>query len=127
MNKVLKKSDLKKIIGKSISVKEAKEIIPIISTFIDSFNCDIPTIKTVIDWGAKKRGQGKRIGNTIMGGMSAAPVGLKTYYGVDLSKYSNDFNGNMEWANGDGSRRTRYYKAREFGCNEIESRVYSML
>lgn len=123
----IKKSEVKKIIGKSICVKDARDILPSIIKFIDEFNCDIPTTKTFIDWGKKSRGQGKRSGSMIMGGMSAAPVGIKTYFGVDLSKYSNDFNGDMEWASGDGSRRARYYKAREFGCNEIEARLYAIM
>lgn len=123
----IKKSEVKKIVGKSTCVKDAKDILPSIIKFVDEFKCDIPTTQTVINWGAKSRGQGKRSGNMIMGGVSAAPVGLKTYYGVDLTKYENDFNGNMEWSYGDGSRRARYYKAREFGCNEIEARLYAIM
>jgi hypothetical protein len=38
---------------------------------------EIPTREE--DWGARQRGQGKRIGGMVQGAMSAGPVGIKTY------------------------------------------------
>lgn len=80
---------------------------------IDSFDCKIPEISTQIDWGAKKRGQGRRSGGTILGSMSAAPYGIKTYYSVDISKYLKDWPSEVfKYLN--NPERARYYKAREY-------------
>lgn len=113
-------------IGLSKDVPEAKQLLLIIRKQIDDFHCVVPYSKTTIDWGSKKRGQGRRCGSMVMGSMSAAPSGLKTYYGVNMSKYKNDWNGDLSWFYGDNSRKSRYYKAREFGLNEIEARLYAV-
>ncbi len=119
--------DAKKLTGKSKDVKQAREILKLVIEKLDAFNCSPPTITSTINWGPKKRGQGKRSGGTIKGSMSAAPYGIKTYFGVDISEYLNDFAGDMKWLLGNGCRMCRYYKARKFGCNQIEARLYAML
>lgn len=100
-------------LGKSKDVQEAKKIISEHKNLIDSFDCKIPEISTQIDWGAKKRGQGRGSGGTILGSMSAAPYGIKTYYSVDISKYLKDWPSEVfKYLN--NPERARYYKAREY-------------
>lgn len=111
-------------LGKSKDVQEAKMIISEHKNLIDSFNCKIPEISKQIDWGTKKKGQGRRSGDTILGSMSAAPYGIKTYYGVDISKYLSDWPFEV-FKYLDNHERARYYKAREYGCNKIEARLYA--
>ena len=99
---------------------------PTIRKLIDEFTCDIPECSHQIDWGPKKRGQGKRSGGTIKGSMSAAPNGIKTYYGIDNSKYKNDFIDDQYRLVRELWQLARYYKSREFGCNHIESLYYAI-
>lgn len=114
-----------KSIGTSKSVEEAKVLINTIRKELDNFNCSPPSTKTVIDWGAKARGQGKRCGHMVMGSMSDAPSGKKVYCGIDISKYKNDWDG-IQNCRFDGHQSCRYYKAREYGCNQIEARYYAL-
>jgi len=116
-------------IGASLSVDDAKILMQSIKTNIDQWNSGrIPTSVSYIDWGSKKRGQGRRSGSTILGSMSAARYGIVKYVGVDFRKYKADWNGEiMKLLSYDGSRMSRYYKAREFGCNQIEARLYAII
>jgi len=75
-----------------------------------------------IDWGNTKQ-QGKRAGNMVIGGMSSAPQGKKTY--IDLlgnvpEKQTNpdDFTGLME------IDKIDYLHAREYGLGHEEALEY---
>lgn len=69
---------------------------------------------TVVDWGSR-RGQGKRSGSTVKGGMSNAPVGKKCYYGFKP--------GFPEWANlvKTSANPVLYAKARAIGLTHFEA------
>jgi len=75
-----------------------------------------------IDWGSTKQ-QGKRSGNMVVGGMSNAPKGKKTY--IDLlgnipEKQTNpdDFRGLIE------IDKINYLHAREYGLNHEGALTY---
>lgn len=107
--------------------EQEREHIKAIRQQIDAYQCDIPETRTVIDWGPKARGQGKRSGgHTVKGSMSAAPVGKKTYYGVDLKEYWNEETKESLRYMG-GNEAARYIKATKFGCTHIEAKIYSLL
>lgn len=90
---------------------------------VDNFECNINQCKYQIDWGPKKRGQGRRSGGTIVGSMSAVPVGVKTYYGIDYSEYieHKDDIKNLELY-----QVAKYIKARKFGLTHWESMYYAL-
>ena len=113
-------------IGLSKNVQEARELIPTIRKAIESFDVDFPILTKEIDWGRKKRGQGRRSGGMVTGSMSAAPVGIKKYTCIDMSKYASDWEGVDNRPSFDGNQSARYYTAREFGCNKIEAAVYAL-
>jgi len=113
-------------IGESNSVDDARVLMDIIRPELDGADCDVPLVKMQIDWGPRSKGQGRRSGHMVHGSMSAAPGGVKTYLGVDTSKYKADWGGKLHELITDGHELCRYFKAREFGCNEIEARYYAI-
>lgn len=83
--------------------------------------------ETSVDWGiGKARGQGKRVGNMIIGAMSDAPQGKKTYVDLvgNVPEYKTipeDFKG-MENVD-----KINYLKAREYGLNHDQAMVYQIV
>jgi len=112
-------------IGSSINVTEAKIVLSEFRDKIDASSCTIPDCVSTIDWGAMPRGQGKRSGGMVKGSMSGAPRGIKKYFGIDMSKYMEDWELTV-WRTMNINEKARYYKAREFGCNKIEARLYAI-
>lgn len=49
---------------------------------IDAAPADRYITSTVVDWGSSHRGQGRRRGGMVMGGMSDAPKGRKSYHSL---------------------------------------------
>ena len=83
-----------------------------------------PTYK-VVDWGSKQRGQGKRVGNMVKGGMSDAPTGVKKYPNVfgnlpDYNDIKNDLMLLDWWQEG------IYMKCRSYGMNHNESMDWTL-
>ena len=110
------------------SIAEARTKIQKLKSKIDSFKCKPEICSKQIDWGPKKKGQGKRVGHMVTGSMSAAPCGIKTYYGIDLSKYITTKKERENIKNlSEVYRRVAYDRARQFGCNHIEAMVYAYL
>ena len=110
------------MLRQSQNIKDAKNLVAVHRTDIDNFEVEIPTKTSTIDWGSS-RGQGKRSGGMIKGGMGNAPRGVKEYTGFDLSKYRDDLKGRRlhTW------EVVRYYRAREYGCNDIEAMCYILV
>lgn len=75
-----------------------------------------------IDWGKPKR-QGKRVGNTIVGSMSNAPHGIKTYYNPfgELPDY-NEIKDDIKFIRYSGA----YIKARDYGLDHYTARMFSL-
>ncbi|AZV56086.1 LPD38 domain-containing protein [Clostridium sp. AWRP] len=90
------------------------------------FNKYKPSQNTV-DWGnGKTKGQGKRIGNMVMGAMGDAPQGKKTYINLvgnvpEFQTNADDFKGMSEL------NKTNYLKAREYGLNHNQAMVYEIV
>lgn len=112
--------------GQSNTVEEARATIKAIKDEITAFECSATICTKTIDWGSKSRGQGKRSGHMVTGSMSAAPTGVKTYQGIDLGRYieTDKEREDLKWLR-DTYRRVAYDRARQFGCNHIESMVYA--
>lgn len=110
--------------GKSKTVKEAVNLIKEIESDIDQFDYDVTIKYRTIDWGTKKRGQGKRIGCSMVIGNPDAPTGIKEYPYVDLSEYD-ECKDDFRYLT--ANRAIRYVIARKFGCNHIEARCYAIL
>lgn len=76
-----------------------------------------------IDWGSN-RGQGKRRGKMVMGAMSDAPRGIKTYYDAYGSLPDvNDIRTDVRSL--DAFQEFRYMKARDYGLNHTEAFLFS--
>ena len=72
----------------------------------------LPISYTTIDWGSSKRGQGKRVGGGLIVGSMSCALGKRTYSGIDLSQYKEDFD-EADWiVLKDYYRRAKYYTAR---------------
>jgi hypothetical protein len=80
---------------------------------------------TQINWG-KGKSQGKRSGGMIKGGMGNAPVGMQTYTGVSFEKLPDFENVKSDFKYMRGSEASRYLKARDYGLNHRESKLFSL-
>lgn len=84
-----------------------------------------PPKEYTIDWGAKQRGQGKRRGGMVMGAMSDAPTGIKTY--VDRTANLPDIEAvKSDISILDYDMQTLYLKARSAGYNHITSFQFAL-
>lgn len=106
-------------------IEEAKQRLLEIRHLIDAFECEIPHVCSTIDWGPKKRGHGRRSGGTIKGSMSAAPVGIKKYWSVDLSEYMVEQYKHVI-THMEQYEKARYYKARKYGESVEVSILYAL-
>lgn len=110
--------------GESLDINQARNVIDLIRGDINSFNCSYKTSSIEIDWG-RSRSQGKRSGKNVTGAMSSNLCGIKKYTALDLGVYSCDWNGQI-YELLDTFQLTKYYRARVYGCNEIEARYYAL-
>jgi acetyl-CoA acetyltransferase len=79
--------------------------------------------KYTIDWGAKQRGQGKRIGGgMIVGSMSDAPTGKKEYISIlgNLPEYEE-----VKQHFGSEYEQLAYLKARNYGMNREQAEKFA--
>jgi len=106
-------------LGKSINLKQAKELIDNISSKIFEAEIGLPLIYKTIDWG-RPRGQGKRAGSMIKGGM-ATILGRKSYEGLDISAFP-ELQKDRVWT----EQLPHYVKARLYGCNHLEAKYYAI-
>lgn len=119
--------DWKSKVGKSQNIQEARALIIAINQDIFDAGVRAKTAITEIDWGPMKRGQGKRVGHMVTGSMSGAPRGVKKYYGIDLSDYSDDLKNDPTFTKFSNSGESeRYAMARMYGCNHIEARFFAI-
>ena len=89
-------------------------------------NSPMPSVTKTVDWGST-RGQGKRSGHMVKGGMGAGGLsGATEYSGVDYSKYFDkkyidDFKllgtDKIQW----------YWNAREHGLSHLEGMIYATM
>jgi hypothetical protein len=84
-----------------------------------------PSFRTE-DWGRLSRGQGKRVGGMVMGGMSSAPTGKKTYIDdrwKDFPELSSDEKAELSSLvqGNDNYLTSAYYKARTAGLNHDQA------
>lgn len=114
-------------LGKSETVEDAKKVMFPLYDRIDNFDADVKIGHTNIDWGPMKRGQGRRSGYMVQGSMSGAPRGIKSYPYVDWSMYpevADDISHMKLFTSGEAER---YVRARQFGANHIEAKVYAII
>jgi hypothetical protein len=80
-----------------------------------------------VDWGPRQRGQGKRVGGgMIVGGMSDAPRGIKTYSNLlgsvpEYKENPGEFRGFSQFD------KIQYLKAREYGLNHNQAILYQAI
>ena len=81
--------------------------------------------QTQIDWGTSK-GQGKRSGGMVKGGMGFGTSGIVSYSFVDLTEYKDELakDGHHKMIEG---AQIEYIRARQFGLTHIESVMYAVL
>lgn len=105
-----------------------EEKIALLSPYVQDILChDISKfyITKKIDFGMK-RGQGKRVGHMVTGGMGSF-YGTQTYGGVTFEKYIGCFSENDKVLICQEDDIKRYLKAREFGLGHKMSIAFSKL
>ncbi|MBE4779868.1 hypothetical protein HJ167_19940 [Vibrio parahaemolyticus] len=119
------KTDEIPVLGLSKNRQEAMQFVEKHSDYILKNQGQLPIIRKTIDWGLS-RGQGKRSGGMVKGGMCTI-MGKVSYDGIDMSSF-------QELANEkskavvfqDVNRCARYAAAYNLGCNHIESMCYAI-
>lgn len=112
-------------LGLSSTKQAALEFVKQHSDYIFSRLGQIPYITTTVDWGLS-RGQGKRTGGMVKGGMCTL-MGAIQYQGVDMSSFTELMNDpNRCLILQDGSRRARYAGAFNGGCNHLEAMGFAI-
>ncbi|MCA9366749.1 hypothetical protein KC887_00590 [Candidatus Kaiserbacteria bacterium] len=86
---------------------------------------DVPTIRTQIDW-RPKRGQGKRIGGGMVVGAMSSNLGVRTYVGVDLSKYAQDILPEDWICLREHYRKVKYFTARRAKLLHWQAMYYAV-
>lgn len=77
----------------------------------------------IIDWGTSMRGQGKRVGKTIIGAMSAMPRGKKEY--KDLLGNLPEIKERQYLRSLSEGEKLAYYKARNAGYSPDDSELFA--
>jgi hypothetical protein len=110
-----------------LDLEQAREFIRLNFNEIDSSDDVIlPTVKRSVDWGSRK-GQGKRAGHTVKGGMACCDLkGIKIYIGLDfhdyyIEKFKDDFSLIAK-----EGKIVFYAKAREWGASHIQSMIFAI-
>ncbi len=112
-------------LGKSRNKSEAIAFVQRHSNYIASKLGHIPRVRKQVNWGTAK-GQGRRRGNMITGGMSAR-LGTVTYDGVDLSGFSElTADPYKKLVLSDAARAARYAGAYNGGCNHLEAMAFAI-
>ncbi len=102
----------------------SKEEIEELYKKISEFDCDVKIKYREIDWGNPK-GQGKRIGSSMVIGNCDVPRGIKKYSYVDLSEYLTDeTKENFKLL--DGNRAYKYVVARKYGLKHRDAMIFAI-
>jgi len=86
----------------------------------------IPMRTYTIDWGPRKRGQGKRSGGMIVGAMGGGIVGKKEYTVPDLSEFTDEQQEDLSLLE-HFYQVVKYYKGISFGLSHIQSMYYALI
>jgi hypothetical protein len=106
-------------------IDAARERILEIHAEVTAFDSNVKTIQTKVDWG-KSKGQGKRSGGMVKGGMGFGCSGVVCYTNVDMREYKDEIEKY-------GHHRLirdvpyNYVHGRQFGLTHIEAAMYAIL
>jgi hypothetical protein len=95
---------------------------------LDILNCPdnyYLIVERQINWG-KLSGQGKRAGRTVKGGMGNPPQGVVTYTGISFEKLPDFEEIRCELKTLTANEGARYLKARDYGLNHRQSRMFAL-